>query len=112
MPCTLEKNPLRRTMAEVHSLVLHTVGATAVRLLLASCGAGNALMHRIEIGTPLTSLLRLREGLFLQALGLSPYSGKCSAPTAPAPCIGTCGRNSCARKCKSGTNNLRIQRIL
>ena len=69
-------------MAEVHSLVLHTVGATAVRLLLASCGAGDALMHRIEIGTPLTSLLRLREGLFLQALGLSPYSGKCVTTSA------------------------------
>lgn len=80
-------------MAEVHSLILHTVGATAVRLLLASCGAGDALMHRIEIGTPLTSLLRLREGLFLQKLGLSPYSGKCVAPSALTQqhVSGTCG---------------------
>lgn len=60
---------------EIESLVLHTVGAVATRLWLASCGAGDLLMHRIEIGTPLTSLLRLREGLFLQTLGMSPYTG-------------------------------------
>ncbi len=61
--------------AAMATLVLHVAGGAALRLLLVAGGAGEALMQRIEIGTPVTSLLRLREGLFLQTLGISPYAG-------------------------------------
>jgi hypothetical protein len=46
-------------MAEGH-LWLHTAGAVLARLALAQCGLGEVLQRRIEVATPLTSLLRIR----------------------------------------------------
>ncbi|KAK9824659.1 hypothetical protein WJX72_012121 [[Myrmecia] bisecta] len=58
-----------------HITCLHIAGASAVRLGLAWLGVGPSLQDRIEIATPLTSLTRLREGLFLMQYGSSPYAG-------------------------------------
>ncbi len=75
MPISSGKSTRAAHTAAMATLVLHVAGGAALRLLLVAGGAGEALMQRIEIGTPVTSLLRLREGLFLQTLGLSPYAG-------------------------------------
>jgi phosphatidylinositol glycan class U len=51
------------------------------RASLALLGAGEPLLWRPEVTTPLNSLLGVREGLRMLQLGLSPYAGaSCHAP--------------------------------
>ncbi|CAD7697318.1 unnamed protein product [Ostreobium quekettii] len=47
----------------------------ALRTLLAGLGAAPRLVGRVEIASPLSSLVRVREGLALGDQGLSPYTG-------------------------------------
>ncbi|KAL2650727.1 hypothetical protein R1flu_018855 [Riccia fluitans] len=49
--------------------------ALAIRFAFAAMGAQKQLGRRVEIATPLTSLMRLAEGQWLKQLGLSPYAG-------------------------------------
>ena len=55
--------------------------AACLRVLLAALGLGQFLLWRIEVSTPASSLLTIREGLFLRSTGLSPYVGSsCHVP--------------------------------
>lgn len=62
--------------------VFRTVAAAvALRALLLLLGAGSLLIWRVEVSTPVNSLLKLREGHALMQLGVSPYTGSsCHVP--------------------------------
>jgi phosphatidylinositol glycan class U len=47
----------------------------ALRMALFSVGAHDALKERVELVTPVTSIERVREGVWLAAQGQSPYAG-------------------------------------
>ncbi|KAG6548336.1 hypothetical protein Mapa_010115 [Marchantia paleacea] len=49
--------------------------AVTVRFVFAAMGAQDRLGRRVEIVTPVTSLMRLAEGQWFKQLGLSPYAG-------------------------------------
>jgi hypothetical protein len=53
----------------------HIAGAVALRLLMAGTGWSDVFMDRVDLATPLTSLRRLREGLFYYRRHLFPYAG-------------------------------------
>jgi GPI-anchor transamidase subunit U len=57
------------------TLQVALVGAFVLRLALFRLGAFELLGERVELVTPVTSLARVREGVFLHAQGLSPYAG-------------------------------------
>ncbi len=49
--------------------------AVVLRMALFRAGAHAALGERVELVTPVTSVARVREGVFLHSAGLSPYAG-------------------------------------
>jgi len=51
------------------------LGSMCIRFALAHAKWGPVLATRIEVSTPVTSILRVAEGLHLMKLGLSPYAG-------------------------------------
>lgn len=65
----------RRALVSERALVAGLVGGFVVRMALFSVGAHEALKDRVELVTPVTSLERVREGVFLAAQGQSPYAG-------------------------------------
>lgn len=66
---------------QLGSPAYYAAAAMAARASLALLRAGEPLLWRPEVTTPLNSLLGVREGLRLLQLGLSPYAGAaCHAP--------------------------------
>ncbi|PNH11203.1 Phosphatidylinositol glycan anchor biosynthesis class U protein [Tetrabaena socialis] len=62
-------------------MLLAALAGAAVRMALALSGLGEQLAWRVEVSTAANSAIELREGLALQRLGASPYTGSsCRTP--------------------------------